>query len=78
MNKIFWLDIGVGSFELVSISKDDGDKLVLDAIGETKTPRVDWMKAEKNDKAMAEMASAMKLLLNDLKIKSKKEVNGES
>jgi type IV pilus assembly protein PilM len=74
MNEIFGLDIGVGSIKLVSVSKDGGDKLVLDAIGETKTPRVDWLKTEKNDKAMAEMASAMKLLLNDLKIKSKKVV----
>lgn len=74
MSDISGIDIGVGSIKLVSVSKDGGDKLVLDAIGETKSPRVDWLKAEKNDKAVLEMATAIKLLLSDLKIKSKKVV----
>jgi type IV pilus assembly protein PilM len=73
MSDILGIDIGVGSIKLVSISKD-GDKVVLDAIGESKSPRVDWLKTEKSDKAMTEVATALKALLNDLKIKSKKIV----
>lgn len=74
MNDFFGIDIGVGSIKLVSVAKDGSDRLVLEAIGETKTPKVDWLKAEKNDKAVSEVASALKLLLNDLKVKSKKVV----
>jgi type IV pilus assembly protein PilM len=74
MSEILGIDIGVGSIKLVSVSKGNGDKLVLEAIGESKTPRVDWLKAEKSDKAISEMSSALKLLLNDLKIKTKKVV----
>jgi len=74
MSEILGIDIGVGSIKLVSVSKGASDKIILDAIGETKSPRVDWLKTEKSDKAITEMASALKLLLSDLKIKSKKVV----
>lgn len=74
MSEILGIDIGVGSIKLVSVSKGANGKIILDAIGESKSPRVDWLKEEKSDKAMAEVSSALKLLLSDLKIKSKKVV----
>lgn len=67
MSNIIGMDIGVGSIKVVSISKV-GDKLILGALGETKTPRVDWIK-DTTGKSMAEMVVAVKLLLSDLKIK---------
>lgn len=73
MTDFFGLDIGVGSIKLIAISKESNN-LVLEAIGEVKTPRVDWIKDIKNVKAIEEMATTLKMLLNDLKIKSKQVV----
>jgi type IV pilus assembly protein PilM len=73
MSDFLGLDIGVGSIKIVSVSKG-ANGLVLEALGETKTPRVDWTKDEKTNKEIQEVAAAMKLLLNDMKIKSKQVV----
>lgn len=62
------LDIGVGSIKLVAINKT-GSGMVLEAIGEAKTPTVDWLKTDKSGKALAEVANAIKLLISDLKIR---------
>jgi type IV pilus assembly protein PilM len=69
MSNIIGIDIGVGSIKLVSVSKD-AKGITLDAIGETKTPRVAWTKEDKTGKSVGEVAVAIKLLLSDLKIKS--------
>lgn len=69
MSNTIGLDIGVGSVKLVSISKASSGGMVLDAIGETKTPMVDWTKEDKTGKAVNEVANAIKILLTDLKIK---------
>lgn len=71
MSDIIGLDIGVGSVKAVSISKQN-DKLVLDAIGEVSSPRVNWLDGDQ--KAISEVADSIKKLLNDVKIKPKKVV----
>ncbi|MFZ2153137.1 MAG: type IV pilus assembly protein PilM [Microgenomates group bacterium] len=68
MSNTIGLDIGIGSIKLVSISNSTSG-MVLDSIGETKTPQVDWTKNDPSGKAMTEVANAIKLLLGDLKIK---------
>jgi type IV pilus assembly protein PilM len=73
MSEFFGLDIGVGSIKLVAVSKGTSG-LVLESIGEAKTPKVDWIKDNKNVKAIEEVATTLKMLLNDLKIKSKQAV----
>jgi len=69
MSNIVGIDIGVGSIKLVSVSKSDKG-LILDAIGETKSPRVEWTKEDKSGKAILEVANSVKLLLSELKIKA--------
>ena len=70
MSDLLGVDIGVGSIKLVSVSKTETG-IVLDAIGEAKTPRVDWRQNVKDTKPMEEIAATMKLLLSDLKLKSR-------
>jgi len=73
MSNIIGIDIGVGSIKVVSISKGSG-KLVLDVIGEAKTPRVQWTKEDKTGKAIGELSIAIKSLLSDLKIRANQAV----
>lgn len=73
MSDVLGIDIGIGSIKLVSVIKEEKG-LVLNSIGEAKTPRVAWTKEDKTGKAMTEVAEAMKGLLNDLKIKTKQVV----
>jgi type IV pilus assembly protein PilM len=73
MSDIVGIDVGVGSIKAIELSVED-DKLKLEAIGETKTPRIDWRKGENKNKGMGEVAMSIKDLLNDLKIRSKKAV----
>ena len=68
MSEILGIDIGIGSVKLVAINKEEKG-LVLESIGEAKTPRVNWTKDDKSGKAMAEIAATIKMLLSDLKIK---------
>lgn len=65
------IDIGVGSTKVVVLDKSDKG-VELEAIGETKTPNGVWMKGDQ--KKMAEVAGAIKLLLADLKIHHKQAV----
>ncbi len=69
MSNTIGLDIGVGSVKLVSVSKNSTGITTLDAIGETKTPLVDWTKPDKSGKSLLEVSNAIKILLSDLKIK---------
>ena len=71
MSNILGIDVGLDTTKVVSLSKKD-EKVVLDLVGEIKTPRVDWRKGEK--KEIDEVAEAIKKLLADLKCKSKQVV----
>ena len=44
MSNVVGVDIGAGSLKAISLSKDGSGIIVLDAIGELKTPRVEWTK----------------------------------
>lgn len=57
----------------VSLSKS-GNTFVLDALGETKGPRADWVRGQNKASGMKEMAAAIKKLLSDLKIRSRQAV----
>lgn len=67
MTNLIGLDVGVGSIKLVSFTGNPG-KLVLNSIGEAKTPRVAWTKEDKSGKAVKEVAEAIKKLVRDLKL----------
>lgn len=72
MSDIVGIDVGIGTIKIVSISKDSvGGGLVLDAIGEVKNPRPNWLT---EDKGVEEVAAVIKTLLWDLKLKSKQVV----
>ena len=73
MSDTLGIDIGTNTIKVVSISKE-GEKLVVDAVGEAKTPRVEWARGDKNNKAIDEVAQAVKKLLWDLKMKRGKAV----
>lgn len=72
MSNILGIDVGRNTIKVASISKDASKGLILDIIGEAKTPKVEWQKGD--NKAIAEVATTMKNLLNDLKIKSRQVV----
>lgn len=69
MMKQTGIDVGVGSIKVVQLASESSS-VILQAIGETKTPRVDWIKGDNTAKATGEIATAIRLLLQDLKIKS--------
>lgn len=69
---ILGIDIGQSTIKAVSLNKVDGKGLILESLGEIKLPRTDWQKGDK--KALEEVATAIKNLLADLKIKAKQVV----
>lgn len=71
MSEIVGIDVGVGTIKVVSVSKNSSGGLVLDAIGEVKNPRPNWLS---ENKGTEEIAAAIKTLLWDLKLKSKQVV----
>ncbi|HOZ80940.1 MAG TPA: type IV pilus assembly protein PilM [Candidatus Woesebacteria bacterium] len=73
MSNLIGVDIGVGSIKIVSVSKM-ATGYSLEAIGETKNPKSDWVKEGSKGKGMQEVANAIKSLLSDLKIKPKQVV----
>lgn len=73
MSDFFGIDVGVGSIKIVNVSKG-ATGLVLEAIGESKSPRVDWIKGENVNKSVGEMAGAIRSLMNDMKIHQKQVV----
>lgn len=73
MSDVLGIDIGQNTVKIVSISADSAGKLILDAIGETKSPKIEA--ADKSrQKYFNALGDSIKLLLSDLKIKSKKVV----
>lgn len=73
MSDVVGIDLGLGSIKVVSLNNNQG-KLTLAAVGEAKTPAVEWMKAESNKKNIEEVATAVKNLLKDLKISNRQVV----
>lgn len=73
MSDIVGIDLGLGSIKAVALTKD-GEKLVLTAIGEVKTPDVEWMKAEASKKNIDEVSEALKGLVKDLKLGGRQAV----
>ena len=73
MNDVIGVDVGAGSIKVVSVRKD-GKKFFLESLGETRTPKVDWIKEGGKGKAVARVAQALKSLLSDLKVKQKQAV----
>lgn len=73
MSEFFGIDIGVGSIKIVSLLKDK-DGLVLDAIGEIKTPRINWLDEGASGDSLKQIGNSIKGLMTDLKIKSKQAV----
>jgi len=73
MSDIIGLDVGVGSIKAVVLSKSDKG-FSLAAIGESRTPRVDWIKGANKKKSMEEMVKNVKTLIGELKVKTKKVI----
>lgn len=73
MSNVLGIDIGQNTIKAVSIVKDVSGKLVLDAIGEAKTPLIENTN-ENRSKYFGELGGVIKSLLADLKIKSKQVV----
>jgi type IV pilus assembly protein PilM len=69
---ILGIDIGQSTIKAVLLNKVEGKGLILEAIGETKLPRNDWQNGD--NKALEEVANAIKALLVDSKIKAKEAV----
>lgn len=68
MSKVVGIDIGAGSLKAVSLTKESNGIVVLDSVGEMKTPRVEWMKGD--PKAISEIAKSIKTLMIESKSKS--------
>ncbi|HEX8923698.1 MAG TPA: type IV pilus assembly protein PilM [Patescibacteria group bacterium] len=73
MSNILGIDVGIGSIKVVSLSKV-GEELVLDAIGEGKTPAADWINGDSKNKAIEEVGASIKTLLSDMKVKGRQVV----
>jgi len=73
MSDFIGVDVGIGSIKVVELNKE-GEELRLVSIGEVKTPRVDWRKGDNKDKAIGEVAKALKSLLSDLRLRKKQVV----
>lgn len=73
MSQIIGVDLGLGSIKVVSMNKS-GEKLTLEAIGEVKTPRVEWMKAGTSSKITDEVSKALSSLVSDLKMNGRQAV----
>ena len=69
MNDFFGIDIGVGSIKIVAMTKN-GDQLSLSAIGETPNKGIGWLK-DNNKKSIEAVASSIKILMSDMKLKLK-------
>lgn len=70
MKELIGIDLGIGSIKVVTITVVN-NSFSLGAIGEARTPRVDWIKGEDKKKATDEVTKSLKVLLSELKIKTK-------
>lgn len=73
MSDIVGIDLGLGSIKVVALNKSQ-NSLVLAAIGEIKTPNMEWMRAEASRKNIEEVSEAIKSLIKDLKLGSRQVV----
>ncbi len=72
MSSVLGIDIGQDTVKIVSLSNDNS-KIVLESIGEGKTPKVEE-KENSRDKFLNEAGKVIKGLLNDLKIRNRQVV----
>jgi type IV pilus assembly protein PilM len=72
MSSVLGIDVGQDTVKIVSLSNDNS-KVVLESIGENRTPKVDG-KEKNKDKFLIEAGKVIKGLLSDLKIKNKQVV----
>lgn len=73
MNRTVGVDVGMNTIKIVEIDKV-GEKLVLQVVGETRTPKVDWLKGENRSKVMGQLVEAVKRLASDLKLKNRQAI----
>lgn len=73
MSEILGIDIGQNTIKAVLISKEVGDKLVLNTVGEIKTPLMDTT-AKNRQKYLSVLGDAIKSLISDLKVKTRQVV----
>ncbi|MBU1089160.1 type IV pilus assembly protein PilM, partial [Patescibacteria group bacterium] len=66
MKDFLGIDVGRGSIKIVALSKE-AESLELRGIGETQTNNTDWTSGD--NKQIKELASDIKLLLRDMKLK---------
>ncbi|MFA6250775.1 MAG: type IV pilus assembly protein PilM [Candidatus Shapirobacteria bacterium] len=74
MSDFFGIDLGVGTTKIVALTKDQKGTIILDGIGETRTPNIDWQKGGAKGKALSQMTDAVKSLISDLRLKARQTV----
>jgi type IV pilus assembly protein PilM len=74
MSDIIGVDLGMGSIKVVALSELNG-KVTLEAVGESKTPHVDWRQEKGNKKAFEEMVTSLRSLLRDMKLTNRRVVS---
>lgn len=72
MSSVLGIDVGQNTIKIACLY-DENSKVILETIGEVKTPKVDSKEINK-EKLLDESGKAIKNLLNDLKIKNKQAV----
>ena len=72
MSSILGIDIGQSTVKIACLSSDNS-KVVLEAIGESRTPQSENKETDR-DKVLIETGKVIKTLLSDLKIKDKQAV----
>lgn len=72
MSSVLGIDVGKNTVKIACLSGENS-KIVLEAIGESKTPQTDTKDIDR-DKFLTEAGKIIKDLLNDLKIKEKQVV----
>jgi len=72
MSSVLGIDIGQNTVKVTCLSNDNS-KIILEAVGESRTPKIDDKKIDK-DVFLNEAGKIIKKLLNDLKIKNKQVV----
>ena len=72
MSSVLGIDIGQNTVKIACLSNDNS-KVVLEAVGESRTPKIENKEVDK-EKFLNEAGKVIKNLLNDLKIKNKQAV----
>ena len=71
MSQMIGVDVGLKSIKVVYLDKNQ-DKYSLLGIGEVASPNMEWVNGDTSAKNLDEVAKAIKNLLKDLKINTKK------